>query len=180
MNRKTLITVVAVAVAVLVAVLVAVSLKKSGTGLRYGPTVPGGAPAPSGPVTRQAAPTNVVVPGQGAKDAPKDVAVPNTVSPGSPSGSTSYRSFSIKISGNEFTPNTVIVKKGDTIDLNFTAVDRDYDFTQPDFGFKVTIPKGSSKKVQFGGTAPDKFTFYCSVCGGPSQGPVGYVVIAAP
>lgn len=178
MSRKVLIT-VAVGVVVLLVVLVWASLKKSETGFNYNPTnLPGKTPEePPGPVTREVAPTNVVVPGREAKNVPKDVAVPSVVSPGSPSGDTSYRSFSINISGNQFLPSTVIVKKGDTINLNFTATDHDYDFTQPDFGLKALLPKGSNKRVQFGATVTGKFTFYCSSCGGPSQGPVGYVII---
>jgi len=178
-KKKVIMIAVVVVVVVVVAVALILLVKQSPSvpGPAAGPA--GGKPAaPAGPVTRETAPENVTVPNQGDKNAPQNVAVPSSVSPGSASGSTSIRKFSIKIENNEFTPNTVIVKLGDTVDLSFTAVDRDYDFTQPDYGFKASVLKGSSQRIQFGATAAGKFTFYCSSCGGPSKGPVGYVIIA--
>ena len=39
------------------------------------------------------------------------------------------------------------------------------------------IAQGATQRIQFGATAEGKFIFYCKSCGGPSQGPVGYLVI---
>jgi heme/copper-type cytochrome/quinol oxidase subunit 2 len=127
----------------------------------------------------QSLPSNVVVPVQNASSVPAGVAAPSIVTPGSPSGSTSYRSFSISISGGAYTPNTVIVNQGDTVHISLTAVDGNYDFTQPNYGLSLAIAKGQSKVVQFDADTAGKFTFYCASCGGPTKGPTGYIEVVA-
>lgn len=143
-----------------------------------GGTTGGPVQLPGGPATRETVPSNVVVPGATSTNVPANVAKPQVIGPANPNNTASFRSFSITISGSAFTPNTVIVKVGDTAHINFTAVDKNYDFTQPDYGFNVSIPKGQTKLVEFSATAEGKFTFYCKTCGGPSSGPVGYIVVA--
>ncbi len=127
--------------------------------------------------TRESTPRNVVVPEKDSTNVPSGVAKPQVVAAGSPNNDSSYRSFNIQAREGQFTPNTVIVNEGDIVDIRITAVDGNYDFTQPDFGFRVAIPKGTTKIVQFGATASGKFTFYCTACGGLSKGPLGYVII---
>ena len=116
-------------------------------------------------------PANVVVPNEGDKNVASGVAAPQIQTAAHPSGgSASYRQFPIS-AGNDaanndvFTPATVIVNKGDIIDLEITAVNHDYDFTQPDFGLKQIIAKGTTKRVQFSSVMTGKFTFYCTSCG---------------
>jgi plastocyanin len=177
MSNKKLIIIAVAVVVVLIGVLVFVKrAPQSGTITSTGGGNVSGA-APSGPVTREAAPANVVVPSEESKDVPQNVALPTVVS-SNPNQSTSFRSFDIKADGNKFSPDTVIVRQGDTININVTAVDKDYDFFQPDYGVKAQIPKGATKKVQFQGTASGKFLFYCVSCGGPDKGPTGYLIIA--
>lgn len=163
-----------------IVIVVGVILLVKRTPSTYGPNAPAGGAAakPSGPVTREAAPQNVVVPSKDSKGVPQNVALPTNVSPASQTSDASFRGFSIKADNNEFIPNTVIVRQGDVADITVTAVDKDYDWSQPDYGFKTPIPKGTSKRIQFGATASGKFTFFCSVCGGPQKGPVGYLIVA--
>jgi len=97
--------------------------------------------------------------------------------PGNPSGSVSYRSFNITIKNGAYSPNTVIVKQGDTVNLVLTAVGANYAFTQPDYGFNAQIPEGGTKVVQFEAVQSGEFTFYCGSCGGPSKGPVGHIIV---
>jgi heme/copper-type cytochrome/quinol oxidase subunit 2 len=127
--------------------------------------------------TRAPAPVDVTVPGQGQTTTP-DVAAPQVVAPASSHSNSSFRSFSIQADGNKFTPDTIIVNLGDVVNIVITAVDKSYDFTQPDYGLKQTIPEGQSKSIQFGATATGQFTFYCASCGGPSAGPTGYIVVS--
>jgi heme/copper-type cytochrome/quinol oxidase subunit 2 len=177
MSNKKLIIIAVAVVVVLTGVLVFVKrAPQSGTTTSTGGGNVSGA-VPSGPKTREAAPANVVVPSEESKDVPQNVALPEVVS-GNPNQNSSFRSFDIKADGNKFTPDTVIVRQEDTININVTAVDKDYDFFQPDYGIKVQIPKGATNKVQFQGTASGKFLFYCVSCGGPDKGPTGYVIIA--
>lgn len=129
--------------------------------------------------TRALVPVNIIVPGVGQAVA-SSVAPPQVVAPANSHTTSEYRSFNIKADDNEFTPSTIIVNQGDIVNIVITAVDKAYDFTQPDYGFKQPIPAGQSKTIQFGATAAGKFTFYCSSCGGPAKGPVGYIIVAAP
>ncbi len=172
-NRKIIGIVVGVVVA---AIIVGIVVSRSG------PSSPAPAPAPSSepsvPVTRETAPKNVVVPGENATNTPANVAVPESVSRGSVSDpSVSQRDYAVKAENDKFVPDTVIVKLGDLIKINLTAVDKAYDFTQPDFGFHADIAKGATQKIQWTATDTGKFMFYCKSCGGPSAGPVGYIVI---
>ncbi len=122
-------------------------------------------------------PANIVVPNEGDKNVPQNVAVPQVQGTAAPSSNASYRQFSISADNNEFIPTTVIVKKGDTVDLEITAVDKNYDFTQPDYGLAVVLTKGKTQKIQFQATMSGKFTFYCVSCGSSAKGPVGYIVV---
>jgi heme/copper-type cytochrome/quinol oxidase subunit 2 len=140
------------------------------------------ATAPSAPQTsptHAAPPPNIVAPSEGAKNVPAGTAVPSVQVPASPDTTSSFRSFSIKISNNAYTPSTVIVNQGDVVDLEITAIDANYAFTQPDYGFNAAIPKGKTQKIQFQALQSGKFTFYCGTCGGPAKGPVGYIIVAA-
>ncbi len=155
---------------------------KSGIGL---PGVsPGGAPAGGGQgqggnsTTRTPAPANVSVPGA-TSTVSADVAKPQVVAPAAPGVSKNFRSFKISVGNNVFSPSTVIVNVGDTVHLNLTAADKNYDFTQPDYGFNLEIPKGQTKLLEFQTTTEGKFTFYCKACGGPASGPVGYIIVAS-
>ena len=179
MDKKKLVSIAVVVVVVIAVVGILVFVKRAPqAGLTTSPAG-GNAPgaAPSGPVTREPAPANVVVPSQTSSDVPKNVALPEVVS-GNPNQNSSFRSFDIKADSNKFTPDTVIVRQGDTLNMNVTAVDKDYDIFQPDYGTKVRIPKGTAQKVQFQATDSGKFLFYCVSCGGPSKGPTGYIIIA--
>ena len=138
----------------------------------------GSATQPAQTVTRVTAPQNVTVPALGQTVA-SSVAPPQAVSPANAHTASQYRSFSIQAKNNAFTPNTIIVNQGDIVNISVAAVDKNYDFTQPDYSFRQAIPMGQSKTIQFGATASGKFTFYCASCGGPSSGPIGYIIVAA-
>lgn len=126
-------------------------------------------------VNWEAAPEDIRVPGVG-EDVGGDVAAPEFVGP--TVTNTSFRKFDIKISGNSFIPETFIVNKGDTINMNFTSTDKSYDFYQQDYGIRTLLPIGKVTTVQFEAMASGKFRFYCESCGGPDSGPVGYVIVA--
>ncbi|RJP43608.1 hypothetical protein C4587_02935 [Candidatus Parcubacteria bacterium] len=172
MERKT-ITIIVVVLIVVFAVGVSVFTKRP----QEGPPAESG--GESGPVseTRAPAPENVTVPEKDSSNVPENVAVPGIVAPSAPTSDSSFRSFDIKVEGDKFVPDTVIVKKGDAIRLSITAVDGDYDFSQPDYGVKTSLPRGKAKLVGFSATAEGKYTFFCESCGGPEKGPIGYIVV---
>ncbi|MEK7076966.1 MAG: cupredoxin domain-containing protein, partial [Patescibacteria group bacterium] len=110
---------------------------------------------------------------------PANVARPDVSIPLGASTDDKLRKFQIQITGGAFAPeDTVVVRKGDSVRLAVTAVDRNYDFTQPDYGFSSPIRKGTSVEFKFAATASGKFTFFCKSCGGPEKGPVGYLIVA--
>lgn len=94
------------------------------------------------------------------------VAVPTIQGPAAPGSTASYRSFDISVDANKFSPSTINVNLGDTVNLYITAIDKDYAFTQPDYGFNALLPKGVKKTIQFQANSAGKFEFYCSSCGG--------------
>ncbi len=180
-NKKYAVIVIVIVVVVLLSWLLIYRRGGVSPGGNVGgaPGQPGQPTTPQGPVTRQPVPSGTAVPGTSTVNLPASVAKPQFVAPAAPNTSANFRSFNITVSNNTFSPNTVIVNVGDTIHLNITAADKDYDFTQPDYGFKVPLPKGQTKVVEFQATAADKYTFFCKSCGGPNSGPVGYVIVVA-
>jgi heme/copper-type cytochrome/quinol oxidase subunit 2 len=123
-------------------------------------------------------PADTIVPnvGSGATTT-QGTAVPAVAVAAAPDSTASFRSFSIQVAGNAYTPNTVIVNKGDTVNLEISAIDGNYGFTQPDYGLNSVIKKGKTQKIQFQALTAGKFTFYCATCGGPAKGPVGYIIV---
>ena len=174
MERSKLITIIAAVVIVLVFIGVALFMKQSpGTGLQ-GET----SDTPSAESkTRAEVPFDAKVPEKDSADVPQNVAQPMIVGPSAPNAETNFRSFDIKIDKDSFSPDTVIVKRGDIVHINFSAIDKNYDFTQPDYGLSAQVAKGSGRIVEFQASAEGKFTFFCASCGGPEKGPVGYVII---
>lgn len=141
-------------------------------------TAGGKAGEPVKSATRQEVSSGVVVPDATASSTvPANVAKPKIVTEAAPGSTSKFRSFSLSVTGGKFVPETVIVNAGDTVHLDITASDKDYDFYQPDYGLSTVLPKGVKKVVEFQATSQDKYTFYCQSCGGPSKGPVGYVTV---
>jgi len=127
-----------------------------------------------------AVPADTVVPDKGSTSTPVGVAVPVVQGAGDSAGNVSYRSFSIVAQNGSFSPDTIIVKQGDTVDLEVDAVDADYSFTLPNYGFNPSISKGKTQRIEFEAVQTGNFTFYCASCGGPSKGPVGHLIVVAP
>lgn len=127
--------------------------------------------------TRREAPKNVAVPEVGTTRVSANIAVPIAVISARPKSASELRSFAIEIARDAFEPDTIIVYEGDIVHMNVLAADKAYDFTQPDYGFKVGIKKGETKVIEFSVSAPGNFTFYCVSCGGPGRGPVGHLIV---
>ncbi len=78
--------------------------------------------------------------------------------------------FDIKAENGTFTPNDIVIQKGDQVQMSFTAVDANYDFMflSPKIGFYVTAKKGETKNFGFDSTGKDAgiYEFGCmSACG---------------
>ncbi len=128
-------------------------------------------------VTMQNSPPNVVVPEKDSQNLPENIAKPEVFYELTRRPGTGLRVFNITIEGDTFKPDTVIVNEFDRVKINLTAVDKDYDFTQPDIGRPMKIRKGTTEFAEFQALGGKKFTFYCTLCGGPEKGPVGNIII---
>ena len=180
-NWKIIIAVIAVALLILAGWWFYKKQGVSPSGSSGVPGAPDGAgdtTVPSQSATRLPASSGISVPNATSSNVPANVAKPSIVTPAAPNSSASFRKFSISVGGGQFTPNTVIVNIGDTVHLDITAADGGYDFTQPDYGFNVILPKGQAKIVEFQAPAEGKYTFFCKACGGPAKGPLGYIIVA--
>lgn len=127
-------------------------------------------------MTREAVPDGVTVPGVG-DPTPENVAPVERKQPSTSDSQIDRGEFRIRIENDMFVPDTVIVYEKEIVRIYFTAVDKDYDFTQPDYGLRGPLPMGQEKAVEFQGVSAGKFMFYCSACGGPEEGPIGYVIV---
>jgi heme/copper-type cytochrome/quinol oxidase subunit 2 len=134
-------------------------------------------PMASGSKTWVPVPSGTSVPGQGESAASPNIAIPDAVFSASIGSGSNFRLFRISVKNGAFTPDTIVTRQGDTVRMVLTAVDRDYDFVQPDTGLSSNLLKGVEKVVEFSGMVPGKFTFYCASCGGPDQGPLGYIMV---
>ena len=129
--------------------------------------------------TRAAVPKNVIVPNLGQKTSDPSLAVPVAVSNAAPGVDSKYRRFELTFDRDKVTPSLIAVNIGDTVHIDLTARDREYDFTQPDYGFALTLPKGKAKVLEFQALSAGQFVFYCASCGGPKKGPAGYLNVVA-
>lgn len=87
------------------------------------------------------------------------------------------RRFSISAKNDTYAPSEVIVNQGDTVHINFTAVDKTYDITFPDYNIKQTAQEGETKFLGFSAVNPGKFLFYCEICGGLDSDVNGHIII---
>lgn len=129
---------------------------------------------------RNEVPADVKVPSVNEKltDAQKkEIAVPTVVTPAAPGVTTQFRSFNISGDQGKFFPSKIIGRMGDTMHINFTASDKDYDIVFPSYNMKATARKGETKVLEFQAVQEGDFTFYCQLCGGLTSGTTGHVII---
>lgn len=130
---------------------------------------------------REEVPVNIVVPTKETvltEAEKKVIALPTVVVPAAPGVESSFRSFDIKAEGGVFTPSRIIGRVGDTIHINFTAVDKAYDIVFPSYNMKQTAKQGQTKILEFQAVSEGSFTYYCDSCGGPTSATKGSIVIA--
>ncbi len=114
-------------------------------------------------------PKNIVVPTMNDQtltvEQKKEIAVPTLVVPSAPGAVSSLRNFDIRAEGGKFTPSKIIGKSGDTMMINFTAVDNDYSIVFPSYNMRQVAKKGETKVLGFHAGETGNFTYYCDVCG---------------
>lgn len=129
------------------------------------------APAPEGIKVPEA---NEVLPAEQAEK----IAVPTVVTESAPGAESKYRNFNIRAEADKFSPNQIIVREGDTVQINFTAVDKNYDIIFPSYNMQQTAKQGETKMLAFQAVRSGNFTYYCNICGGPDSGVTGNIIVA--
>lgn len=127
-------------------------------------------------ITERTSPLGVQVPDMNSQ-VPAGVAKPTLLTAAAPDSPTSFRKFEMEIRNNEFVPNTVIVREGDTVRIDLVAIDRNYDFYLPYYALRQRIDKQQKRGVEFQALESGTFAFFCERCGGPSTGPVGKLIV---
>ena len=131
----------------------------------------------SGSKTAFSVPEGTVVPEQGEEGISEEVAIPVNVTNAAPDVEAKFRSFDISAENDKFVPSNIIVNLGDTVHIDFTAVDKSYDITFPDYGMKQVSQKGETKILEFQAVEEGKFAYYCESCGGLDSTTKGYIFI---
>jgi len=107
----------------------------------------------------------------------KVIAVPTVVIDAAPGTVAQFRNFNISAIGGKFVPAQVIANSGDTIHVNFTAVDGDYDIVFPSYSMKQVARQGQTKILEFQAVTDGSFLYYCDACGGPEGPTTGKIII---
>jgi len=111
--------------------------------------------------TRQEAPKDVVVPEPESTGQKDDVAIPKTSVPAAPGVEAKLRTFEITATAGKYSPSTIIVRIGDTVHIDFKAIDDTYDIVFPDYGLRQLAKKGETKIIEFQANTDGQFAFYC-------------------
>lgn len=130
---------------------------------------------------QDALPDNIVVPDidmELTEEEAKIIAIPNVVSAAAPGVEAKFRSFDVVGEGGRFVPSNIIVNKGDTVHINFTAVDRDYDIQFPSYGMKQFAKIGQTKILEFQAVTAGNFIYYCESCGGIDSTARGNIIVS--
>lgn len=130
--------------------------------------------------TKFEVPENIVVPELETKSPDESVAIPLTVAPAAPQSESKFRRFEIRGEGDKYIPSEVIVNQNDIVHIDFTAVDKQYDMTLPDYGMQAVAAKGETKIFEFQAVAAGKFLYYCEMCGGLEGKTKGYITVVPP
>ncbi|MFA6145740.1 MAG: cupredoxin domain-containing protein [Patescibacteria group bacterium] len=132
---------------------------------------------PTGPITREEVPENIVAPELGEKPTNEKIAVPETVVEAAPGAESKFRQFEILAEKDAYLPSEIIVNQNDIVHIGFTAVDKTYDLTFPDYGMKQTAKIGETKILEFQAVSTGKFLYYCDLCGGIEGKVQGHIIV---
>jgi cytochrome c oxidase subunit 2 len=78
----------------------------------------------------------------------------------------------------EFTPDTITVKKGESVVLVISSQDRKHGFNLRAFGIRADINPGETARIQFNPNKTGKFAFSCDVfCGEGHEDMTGTIVV---
>ena len=85
---------------------------------------------------------------------------------GTPAHADSEKVIKITAKRYEYNPNKITLKKGETVTLEFTSLDRLHGFNCPDLGIRADILPGKVSRVQVTPNKAGVFPFHCdNFCG---------------
>jgi cytochrome c oxidase subunit 2 len=87
----------------------------------------------------------------------------------------------VKIAAKRFTfsPSVIHLKKGETVILELTSLDRTHGFEAPDLGLTATIKPGAPTRIKVTPTKAGSFSFHCNVfCGDGHEDMNGTIVVS--
>jgi len=77
-----------------------------------------------------------------------------------------------------FVPNEIVVRKGESVILEFTAPEVAMGFFAPALGLRTLIVPGEPARVPWRAEAPGRYDFLCDVfCGDGHEGMNGHLVV---
>jgi cytochrome c oxidase subunit 2 len=78
----------------------------------------------------------------------------------------------------EFTPDTITVKKGESVVLVISSQDRKHGFNLRAFGIRADVNPGGTARIRFTPNKTGKFTFACDVfCGEGHEDMTGTIIV---
>jgi cytochrome c oxidase subunit 2 len=93
-------------------------------------------------------------------------------------GSDSAQIVKIQAQQWSFSPNTIMLSKGQTVDFELTSADVHHGFNLPDFGVRGDIIPGQISKVRVTLDKAGSFNFHCDYyCGSGHEGMSGTLVV---
>jgi len=107
----------------------------------------------------------------------KEIAVPTVAIPAAQDSTASFRSFNISAENDKFIPERIFVNLGDTVNIKFTAVDKDYDMIFESYNTRQKAVKGETKVLEFQANMKGDFKFYCNLCGGINSSTKGILTV---
>lgn len=107
----------------------------------------------------------------------KEIAVPTVAIPAAQDSTASLRSFNISAENDKFIPERIFVNLGDTVNIKFTAVDKNYDMIIESYNTRQRAVKGETKVLEFQANMKGDFTFYCQLCGGINSSTKGILTV---
>lgn len=88
------------------------------------------------------------------------------------------KSFNMTAQQYSFSPSSITVEEGDTVNLSIKSVDVDHGFSIAEFGVNTTLSAGKTTSVSFTADKVGTYTFFCSVyCGSGHASMTGTLVV---
>jgi len=95
-----------------------------------------------------------------------------------PEKKSEVKTFSITAKKWKFSPNTITVKKGDTVKLTIESIDVKHSLTIPAYDIDARLSPGTIETVEFVATKPGTFEFFCDIfCGAGHSGMKGTLIV---